>query len=81
MKYFVLGAIASGTMLYGFSIVYGLTGTLQLDELAIAVREVGPGKLGLVFGLAFIVAASRSSSAPCRSTCGFPTSITARRRR
>lgn len=55
MKYFVLGAIASGTMLYGFSIVYGLTGTLQLDELAVAVREVGPDKLGLVFGLAFII--------------------------
>jgi NADH-quinone oxidoreductase subunit N len=56
MKYFVLGAIASGMLLYGFSIVYGMTGTLQLDELAIAVREVGPDKLGLVFGLAFIVA-------------------------
>jgi NADH-quinone oxidoreductase subunit N len=56
MKYFVLGAIASGTMLYGFSMVYGLTGTLQLDELALAVRETGPEKLGLVFGLAFIVA-------------------------
>jgi NADH-quinone oxidoreductase subunit N len=56
MKYFVLGAIASGTMLYGFSIVYGLTGTLQLDEIAVAVRETGAGKLGLVFGLAFIVA-------------------------
>jgi NADH-quinone oxidoreductase subunit N len=56
MKYFVLGAIASGTMLYGFSIVYGLTGTLQLDEIALAVREIGPDKLGLVFGLAFIVA-------------------------
>jgi NADH-quinone oxidoreductase subunit N len=56
MKYFVLGAIASGTMLYGFSILYGMTGTLQLDELAIAVQETGPDKLGLVFGLAFIVA-------------------------
>jgi NADH-quinone oxidoreductase subunit N len=56
MKYFVLGAIASGMMLYGFSIVYGLTGTLQLDDLAIAVREVGPDKLGLLFGLVFIVA-------------------------
>ncbi|HEY8538193.1 MAG TPA: NADH-quinone oxidoreductase subunit NuoN [Steroidobacteraceae bacterium] len=56
MKYFVLGAIASGMILYGFSIVYGLTGTLQLDELAIAVREVGPDKLGLLLGLVFIVA-------------------------
>jgi NADH-quinone oxidoreductase subunit N len=56
MKYFVLGAIASGSLLYGFSIVYGMTGTLQLDELAVAVREVGPDKLGLVFGLVFIIA-------------------------
>src|SRR5690606_11882938 len=55
MKYFVLGAIASGTLLYGFSIIYGLTGTLQLDELAVAIREVGSSNLGLVFGLAFIV--------------------------
>jgi NADH-quinone oxidoreductase subunit N len=56
MKYFVLGAIASGMILYGFSIIYGMTGTLQLDEIAVAVREVGPDKLGLVFGLVFIVA-------------------------
>jgi NADH-quinone oxidoreductase subunit N len=55
MKYFVLGAISSGTLLYGFSIVYGMTGTLQLDELAIGVREVGPANLGLIFGLAFII--------------------------
>ncbi|HJY41763.1 MAG TPA: NADH-quinone oxidoreductase subunit NuoN [Steroidobacteraceae bacterium] len=55
MKYFVLGAISSGTLLYGFSIVYGVTGTLQLDELAIGVREVGAANLGLIFGLAFII--------------------------
>src|SRR3970282_652097 len=34
MKYFVLGAIASGTLLYGISLLYGITGTLQLHELA-----------------------------------------------
>jgi NADH-quinone oxidoreductase subunit N len=56
MKYFVLGAIASGMLLYGFSILYGVTGTLQLDELAIAVREVGPNNIGLIFGLVFIIA-------------------------
>jgi NADH-quinone oxidoreductase subunit N len=55
MKYFVLGAISSGTLLYGFSIVYGVTGTLQLDELAVGVREVGATNLGLIFGLAFII--------------------------
>jgi NADH-quinone oxidoreductase subunit N len=55
MKYFVLGAISSGTLLFGFSIIYGVTGTLQLDELAVGVREVGASNLGLVFGLAFII--------------------------
>lgn len=55
MKYFVLGAISSGALLYGFSILYGVAGTLQLDELAVAVREVGPGNLGLIFGLAFVI--------------------------
>ncbi|MBM0105241.1 NADH-quinone oxidoreductase subunit NuoN [Steroidobacter sp. S1-65] len=55
MKYFVLGAISSGALLYGFSILYGVTGTLQLDELAVGVREVGAGNLGLVFGLAFVI--------------------------
>jgi NADH-quinone oxidoreductase subunit N len=55
MKYFVLGAISSGALLYGFSIVYGVTGTLQLDELAVAIREVGPTNIGLIFGLAFII--------------------------
>jgi NADH-quinone oxidoreductase subunit N len=47
MKYFVLGAISSGTLLYGF--------TLQLDELAVNVREVGAANLALIFGLAFII--------------------------
>jgi len=55
MKYFVLGAISSGTLLYGFSVIYGMTGTLQLDELAVSVREVGPDKLGLIFGLVFVI--------------------------
>ncbi len=55
MKYFVLGAISSGALLYGFSSLYGVTGTLQLDELAVAVREVGAGNIGLIFGLAFVI--------------------------
>lgn len=55
MKYFVLGAISSGMLLYGFSIVYGMTGTLQLDEVAVAIREVGPSNIGLIFGVAFII--------------------------
>jgi len=55
MKYFVLGAIASGCLLYGFSILYGVAGTLQFEELAVAVREVGAGNLGLIFGVAFVI--------------------------
>jgi len=55
MKYFVLGAIASGMLLYGMSLVYGLGGTLSLDELAIVMS--GDPSLGVVLGVVFIVAA------------------------
>jgi NADH-quinone oxidoreductase subunit N len=55
MKYFVLGAIASGALLYGMSLIYGLTGTLDLSELA--VRLSAPSSLGVVMGLVFIVVA------------------------
>src|SRR5690606_40134039 len=47
MKYFVLGAISSGMLLYGFSIVYGIAGTLQIDELALELRSVGTN-IGLI---------------------------------
>ncbi|MGD8347651.1 MAG: NADH-quinone oxidoreductase subunit NuoN [Gammaproteobacteria bacterium] len=56
MKYFVLGAMASGLLLYGISIFYGITGTIDLNMLAIVVREqisVHPVALG--FALTFIV--------------------------
>lgn len=52
MKYFVLGALASGMLLYGMSIVYGVTGTLDLGVLSQVVREANPM---LVFGLVFIL--------------------------
>jgi NADH-quinone oxidoreductase subunit N len=55
MKYFVLGAIASGALLYGISIIYGVTGTLLLDGIAAAVGRDDPPAIGLLFGLAFIV--------------------------
>ena len=55
MKYFVLGAIASGTLLYGMSLIYGLTGTLELEQ--IAVRLHSPASLGVILGLVFIVVA------------------------
>ncbi len=55
MKYFVLSAIASGALLYGMSLIYGLTGTLQLDQLV--ARLSGPLTPGIILGLAFIVVA------------------------
>jgi NADH-quinone oxidoreductase subunit N len=55
MKYFVLGAIASGTLLYGMSIIYGLTGSLDLG--VIATKLTAPASLGVILGLTFIVVA------------------------
>lgn len=55
MKYFVLGAIASGTLLYGISILYGVTGTFLLGGLAGAVQGGDASTIGLLLGLAFVV--------------------------
>jgi len=55
MKYFVLGAIASGTLLYGISILYGVTGTIRLDRLAETLQVADASGIGLLLGLAFIV--------------------------
>jgi NADH-quinone oxidoreductase subunit N len=56
MKYFVLGALASGFLLYGLSMIYGATGSLNVNEVfqAIASRQVKHQVL--VFGLVFVVA-------------------------
>jgi NADH-quinone oxidoreductase subunit N len=53
MKYFVLGAIASGMLLYGMSLLYGLSGTLKLDDLA--AMQAGEPSLGIILGLVFVV--------------------------
>ena len=56
MKYFVLGAIASGAVLYGISWIYGVTGSLQFDVIAAAIAgNPGLNNLALWFGLAFLV--------------------------
>lgn len=55
MKYFILGAIASGMLLYGMSMLYGVAGTLQLDQLANATQLIGKGRLLVVFGIVFLV--------------------------
>lgn len=56
MKYFVLGALASGLLLYGISMVYGATGTLELALVAKAIQAGSANSVLLVFGLVFIVA-------------------------
>ncbi len=58
MKYFVLGALASGLLLYGISMIYGVTGTLDLQAIAVYAAAMDPGRetnLLLVFGLVFVV--------------------------
>ncbi|KPK20612.1 MAG: NADH-quinone oxidoreductase subunit NuoN [Betaproteobacteria bacterium] len=56
MKYFVLGALASGMLLYGMSMLYGATGSLEITRLADTILSLGARDLVLVFALVFIVA-------------------------
>ncbi len=59
MKYFVLGALSSGLLLYGMSMIYGATGTLNLNEVAGQVRSMLASESDrrfLAFGLVFVVA-------------------------
>jgi len=55
MKYFILGAIASGMLLYGMSMIYGATGSLGLPAIAMFVQQGQGDNLILVFGLTFII--------------------------
>jgi len=55
MKYFVLGALASGMLLYGISMIYGATGHLDLDRVADATLGAQGNRTLLVFGLVFVV--------------------------
>ena len=56
MKYFILGALASGMLLYGMSMLYGATGTLGIAQLADAIASGRVQGVALVFALVFIVA-------------------------
>ena len=59
LKYFVLGALSSGVLLYGISLLYGVTGALRLDEVAEGVRvAVGTGDGQLLVGLGWLLLAS-----------------------
>jgi NADH-quinone oxidoreductase subunit N len=55
MKYFVLGSMASGMLLYGMSMIYGATGTLDLNLIAQSIQGGGDDNTLLVFGLVFLV--------------------------
>ncbi|MDB5505687.1 MAG: nuoN [Devosia sp.] len=83
LKFFVLGALSSGMLLYGASLVYGFTGHTQLDEIA-KVLIYGERSIGLVFGLVFLLAglAFKLSAVPFHMWTpdvyeGAPTPVTA----
>ena len=82
LKYFVLGALSSGLLLYGASLVYGFTGATGFNEIAIAVA--GGPSVGLIFGLVFVISglAFKVSAAPFHMWTpdvyeGAPTPVTA----
>ena len=84
LKYFVLGALASGILLYGISLLYGFTGTIQFDGIAAAFARDGSHSIGLLFGLVFLLAglAFKISAVPFHMWTpdvyeGAPTPVTA----
>jgi NADH-quinone oxidoreductase subunit N len=83
LKYFVLGALSSGLLLYGASLTYGFAGTTTFAGIATVIGE-GPLSIGLVFGLVFLTAglAFKVSAAPFHMWTpdvyeGAPTPVTA----
>ena len=83
LKYFVLGALSSGMMLYGISFIYGFAGTTSFGAVAHAVAHAG-ANIGMIFGLVFLIAglAFKVSAVPFHMWTpdvyeGSPTPITA----
>ena len=83
IKYFVLGALSSGLLLYGASLVYGFTGSTEFAQIANSVQPSG-ANLGLIFGLVFLLAgfAFKISAVPFHMWTpdvyeGAPTPVTA----
>ncbi|MEQ7872563.1 NADH-quinone oxidoreductase subunit NuoN [Sphingomonas sp. ASV193] len=84
LKYFVLGGLASGILLYGISLLYGFTGTTDFVGIAAAFAREGTGSIGLLFGLVFLLAgiAFKISAVPFHMWTpdvyeGAPTPVTA----
>lgn len=55
MKYFVLGALASGMLLYGISILYGVTGSLEIGAVGAKITAAGEPSITLIFALCFVL--------------------------
>ena len=80
LKYFLLGAFACGFFLYGIALIYGATGTTNLDRIAAALAAPGAARDPMSSpAWASSSSASGSRSPRCRFTCGRPTSTRARR--
>ena len=84
VKYFILGALSSGILLYGFSLVYGFTGQTSFDGISQSLTQLESLPIGLVFGLVFVLVglAFKVSAVPFHMWTpdvyeGAPTSITA----
>ncbi|MCG8446469.1 MAG: NADH-quinone oxidoreductase subunit NuoN [Hyphomicrobiales bacterium] len=83
LKYFILGALSSGMLLYGCSLIYGFTGATGFDGIAASIAANGAG-LGLIFGIVFLLAglAFKISAVPFHMWTpdvyeGAPTPVTA----
>lgn len=83
LKYFVLGALSSGMLLYGASLIYGFTGHTNLQEIVVAIANEGRS-VGLIFGVVFLLAgiAFKISAVPFHMWTpdvyeGAPTPVTA----
>ncbi|WND02403.1 NADH-quinone oxidoreductase subunit NuoN [Temperatibacter marinus] len=83
LKYFVLGALSSGMLLYGISFIYGFAGSTDFDTVALASKEAGTN-IGLIVGLVFLLAglAFKVSAVPFHMWTpdvyeGAPTPVTA----
>jgi NADH-quinone oxidoreductase subunit N len=84
LKYFVLGALSSGLLLYGASLVYGFAGSIRFEAIAVAATAGGATNVGLVFGLVFMICglAFKLAAAPFHMWTpdvyeGAPTPVTA----